>query len=500
MDERSGGSRSPRPLRRLPASLAPWFALVLVAVLPYIAAIDRPLLYDDRTLLDNLWLERDAGPFTVFGTDFWHGTRHEGSDLYRPLTVLTLAASLRLPGGRLGIRLVNLALHASATLLVAAFLRAVARAGRPPGELPALPALPFTAWAGAALFGVHPLGSEAVLWASGRAETLAAMLGLAAFVLWSGARDRGKGTGRIACAAAFFAGALLAKESAACWIPVGLAWAWLVPTRASRRLDASAAVAAAGVLAAYLVLRGSAVSWETTTPPFLDNPLTRAGVLERATNGILLHVRYLAKMAIPATLTIDYGFAQIRPVPVLPFGLAGAVGATVVWVAALLRLRATRVAAAFLLAFVLLAFIVTGNFLLPIGTIFAERLAYLPLAGFCGLAALALGALSGRGLRVTMLGVALAACAVRTVVRTVDYRGVVALTEATAHASPRSVKALTNVGRMRLEILHRPAEAIPPLERALEIWPEARRAARLLEEARGNARQDPSGDLQDMSE
>ena len=130
--------------------------LLVLACLPYLGTLSHPLLRDDRTLLDNAWLLREADAGSVFAHHYWHGSRHEESDLYRPLTVLSLAWNARWKMSAASFRSVNLGLHALCGLVVGwtlllLFRRAgVARAG---------PA----AWIGAALFVVHPLASEVVL-------------------------------------------------------------------------------------------------------------------------------------------------------------------------------------------------------------------------------------------------------------------------------------------------------------------------------------------------
>ncbi len=459
------------PIRRM----VPWLALALLAVLPYVGAMSSPLLYDDRTMLDNAWLAREAGPSSVFGHDFWFGSRHAGSELYRPLTVLSLAWNLRLAGSALGIRAVNAALHAIVVLLVAAFLRCVLR-----GRLPLR--LDSPAWLGAALFAVHPLASESILWAVGRAEMLAAGFGLAAFLLI--ADSRRIPPLRLAGSLACFAAALLSKESAAAFVAIAFLWAWLGGADAAPSRRWAGPVAFAVVLIAFVGLRSAVVGGSVPAPPFLDNPLVAASAPTRVANAVLLHARYLAKMAVPYRLSIDYGFDQIAVVPLWFRGALGALAVSGAWLVVLMRLRRRSMAAAFLWAFAAAAFAVTSNLILPIGTIFAERLAYLPLVGFCGLAGYALAAIDPVRVRSAVVLTVLVAFAVRTSVRAADYRGLVTLTETTAAASPRSVKALLNLGRVRLEIQHRPADAIAPLTRAVAIWPDATRAATLLAKAR----------------
>ena len=196
-----------------------WLSLALLAALPYMGSLGNPLIHDDRTILDNPWLRDEAGPASVFRHDLWFGTRHAGSDLYRPLTALSLALNLRFAPGRGAFHAVNVLLHAGTVLLAAASLRAILRtlAPTPPSVPPGgRGGLPFAAWAGAAVFAVHPLASEAVLLAVGRAEVLAAGLGLAAFLLLvRSERSDGWGGWPFAAAVALFLLALLSKESAA---------------------------------------------------------------------------------------------------------------------------------------------------------------------------------------------------------------------------------------------------------------------------------------------
>jgi tetratricopeptide (TPR) repeat protein len=272
---------------------------------------------------------------------------------------------------------------------------------------------------------------------------------------------------------AFFC-ALCFKESAAAWLVIGAAWVALRP-KEDREPAKRIAVDVAGYLAALAVfaaLRASVVSSSPTSPPFIDNPLAGAGAATRAVNAVLLFARYVGKMLWPNTLSVEYGFDQLRVVPLLPWGAIAAAAIVGVVVASVVTLRRKgHATAAFLCAFVPCAFAVTGNLVFPIGTIFAERLAYLPLAGFCGLAGLALAEIPRAAWRGATVGVLLLACGARTIARGADYRELATLSEATVSASPRAVKALANAGRTRLRQGH-PELAIPLFERAVAIWPD----------------------------
>lgn len=440
-----------------------WLALIGLAVIPYLAAIRAPLLYDDRTLLDNRWLAREAGPVSVFQHDYWYGTKHAGSDLYRPLTVLSLAVNMRAAGTKEGVRAVNIALHAAVVLVLFGVLSGLASRE--------------AAWIGAALFAVHPLASEAVLWAVGRAELGAAILGGAAFLLFL--------RSSFALSAAAFLGALCFKESAISWLVIAALWAALQPPekRPPARTALFCALPFAAALGVYAVLRIAAVGWIRHAPPFVDNPLAAAGTPTRAVNALLLFADYVFKMAFPRSLSIEYGFDQLPVLPILPTaGLAAAVVAGALIAAIVVLHRRGHRAAAFLIAFVPAAFVVTGNFLFPIGTMFAERLAYTPLMGFCGLAGVALAAIPRAALRNASVALLLVALAGRSFLRCGDYASLSALTEATAAASPRSVKALYNAGRTRLR-QGDAAGASLLLERAVAIRPDYAGAWRTLADA-----------------
>ena len=440
-----------------------WIALVALAVMPYLGAIHAPLLYDDRTLLDNSWLVHEAGPVSVFQHDYWFGTKHGESNLYRPLTVLSLAWNIRATPSKEGIRGVNVALHALATVVLWWMLCAVVSRN--------------AAWIGAALFAVHPMGSEAVLWAVGRAEILAAIFGMVAFVFFV--------RRSIALSVAAFFAALCFKESAAGWLVIGAAWVALRPKeeREPAKRVAVGAVCYLAALGVFAALRASVVSSGSAAPPFVDNPLAKADAATRAANAVLLFGRYVGKMFWPQTLSVEHGFDQLPVVTMLPWGAIAAVAIVAAIVVAVVTLhRKGYTAAAFLVAFVPCAFAVTGNLVFPIGTIFAERLAYLPLVGFCGLAGLALVTIPKVAWRGAVVGVLLLACGARTIARGGDYRDLSTLSEATVAASPRAVKALANAGRTQFRQGH-PELAIPLLERAVAIWPDYAKAWGYLAEA-----------------
>lgn len=474
-DERGGA----RTAGRRRAAIA---ALFVLAILPYLGSLTHPLLHDDRVLLHgNRWLETQAGLLSVFETEFWHGSRVSGSGLYRPITVVSIAAVARAGASPIVYRATGLLLHALAVLAAARLLATLFIRQDPTSSR--RDAAERVAWLGAALFAVHPLAGEAVLWVVGRAESLAAALGMLAFDLLLG-RRRGALASRWAAlgSSALFFLALGSKESAAAWLAIVAGWWWIVgrgegvaPGLLFRRTFPHLAA-----LLAFLVLRGSVVGWGTVRVFFVDNPLAAVDPATRIANACLLLGLYAWKALWPATLSIDWNFDQISVLPLLPRALPAALVLVAAWsvVAVILRRRAAT--AGFLWVFPVLAFAVTANVAFPIGTNFAERLAYLALVGWCGLAGLALSRVRRpRVLAAVVVSVVLIAGG-RGAVRTRDFRGSVELYEATVRATPRAVKSLASLGHVRLFKLDRPDLAIPPLESAIAVWPSYPRALDLL--------------------
>ncbi len=443
-------------------------ALIALAALPYVGALDYYLIHDDRTLLDNAWLAREADAASIFWHDYWFGTRHEGSDLYRPLTILTLAWNLQNAPGAAAFRTVNILLHAAVALLVWRALALVFRRLDQPRPVA-------VAWTAAALFAVHPLASESVLFAVGRAELLAAGLGLGGFALLvGGARGGGPGAARVAASATLVFLALCAKESAAAWIVILLGW-WLAQRARGHdvtRLLVRAGPVWAAALVLFLVVRGSVVGWVPHARPWIDNPLVLEGPAGRIANAVCVLARYAGKMVWPRTLTVHYEYDQVAVWPLWPWALLGSAAVLAVWLALALWLRRVSPAGLFLWIFVPAAFAVTGNVALATGTLMAERLAYLPLAGACGLAGLALSRIPRfERFGIVLLLLLLLAGGLRTVDRSRDYRDKATFVEASVQASPRAVKALYNAGYTRLRA-GQATEALGPLERAVEIWPD----------------------------
>jgi tetratricopeptide (TPR) repeat protein len=383
------------------------------------------------------------------------------TSVYRPLTFATFALNYQL--GRLqpwGYHLVNLLLHAGVCWLLYLLLCAILGES-PPARLAALA----TAW----LFALHPIHTEAVTAAVGRAELLAAGLLLAAWLLHL--RDRE--VPALVCSTL----ALLSKESAVVFLALVVLGdfvrgQWKPVMRYAR---------IATVTALYLALLWHAEGGRFGAPLLsqLDNPLAELPAQWRILNALRVAWKYVALQVDPVKLSCDY---SVNAIPMdltwsgnLP-ATAGFVAVVAAWLWAI-RVHARspqRMAGAILgCGIYLISFAPTSNILMPHGTIMGERLAYLPSAGFCLLIATAWTSLyfRRRTLALVVMAAICALFAARTVVRNRDWYDNFTLFRAAVQAVPESSRAHTNLGAQYM--LRKQTDlARAEFETALRIYPD----------------------------
>jgi Flp pilus assembly protein TadD len=216
----------------------------------------------------------------------------------------------------------------------------------------------------------------------------------------------------------------------------------------------------------------------------LENPLVAADpVVRPATAGWVL-AKYLGLFVAPVTLSADYSFNQIPAIAALSDAR--------VLAAALLALAAAAALAGFVrdqapwsisVLALLLFWLPVSNTLVPIGTIMAERLFYLPSAPLCLLLGTLVGWASARWPSRRQLGnLALAFVLVahggRSFVRSRDWRSEESLFRATVITAPRSAKAHFNYGTSLLDggFLDRAAHEFGTALGILDHYPEAHNA------------------------
>lgn len=445
------------------APIGAWWQGIAVAVVAwavYAASLGAGFVQDDIGLVEeSSWVQDGASLPGLFGRSYRDGTALDVEDgLYRPVTIASFVVQAGLFGtGPSGFHAVNVLLHGIVAWLVFSVVCLLFEDRT-------------IAFLAALLYAVHAAISEAVINVSGRAEILAALFALGAWlVLLRDPRfERRVGTLAFAGALAFLA--YFSKESALALPGLVLAGDALLRSRelsreeagreaslvdgllrlassAWQRLGLLVAVAAIYLVARVTVLGGLGLS--TDAIPYLDNPAAHADTGARLVTAIGVLGRYVGLLVVPWTLSADYSFDQI-PVSVTPgaWTLLGLVVMVAAVVLPFLRRRfARRYGFAALVFFG--ALFIASNLVVPVGTIMAERLLYLPAMGF--VLAVALGVrerLSARA-AVVAIGIVCVLLAARTVARVPDWKDRDAFNRAAVRTSPRSVKALFNAANTR---------------------------------------------------
>lgn len=397
-------------------------ALALLAVLPYLNGLSADFTYDDKAIVrDNPRIASPARVGEVFSSHYFGGPLATAKN-YRPVVLLTYAVQRWTTGtDPFPFHVVNLALHAATTLLLAAWLLALG--------MPRAPSL-----SAAALFAVVPIHVEAVTGIVGRAELLVASLALAAALLFLRATD-GPRLRRLPYVGALLAFllALFTKEHAVVFpgiVVLAEVFRRDVDGPLAPRLRRKAGPGAGLLvpLTAFVAVRsllvGSGLVARGDAFFELDNPLVALPGALRAANGLWLLLRYAAKTLVPVGLSADHSahaldLARSLADPRAIAGLLGAAGLAALAIATFRRLPLVALGAALWLG----TFLPTSNVLFPIGTIYGERLAYLPSAGLLAAAAGLIAALpaASPGFRRAVLSVALLAYSGATVARNGDF-------------------------------------------------------------------------------
>jgi len=455
-------------LPRLDAARAWALAAALAAALAYAPTLGNGFVFDDGVVIvrNRLLRSLDRLPELVSSTE-WGGAGIEVR-AWRPLTALTYALDHAVGGlSPWSYHLSNVLLHAlAAALLVGVGVR--------------LGLTPAAAGLAGLLFALHPIHVEAVASVIGRKDVLAAFFAFATLLLHRRALARGGAS--LAWPVLTFSAAMLSKESGV--VTLGLVALTdlagrdsAVPGPPRRRVALYAAYVLA--LAGYLLLLRAVTAHASPEVPFEDNPVASAPATVRVLTAIVVIGKGLALQLLPLGQSPDWSFDAIPLATRLGdprFLLTAA--ALAAWLAAGLALRRRAPIALLSLAWYACALLPASNLLFPVGTLFGERLLYLPGAGL----ALAAGALlAWAAARLprpaalaagAALAVALSAATVRYGLAWGDEERLFRLG---ARSAPASSKVHHKLGSL-LARAGRREEALAELDLALAISPRNARA------------------------
>ncbi|MCP4590010.1 MAG: tetratricopeptide repeat protein [bacterium] len=379
--------------------------------------------------------------------------------LYRPLTKVSFAINWAVSSEPWAFRLPNVLLHAAVAYVVFLLARCLT------GSF-------WSAAIAALLFAVHPIHTEPLNAIVGRADLGAALFGL--LTVWCCRSNVDGGGWRPPVAVACYAVSLLFKESAAPIVGVVILLDVCLPRATTvvrrpgwwRRRILRVYLPLLLVFVAYLSARGAVLGGlarDASEINLADNVIAHpdhglgesdSRFLARWGTPLATFGRSVELLVWPRPLCWDYSYAAIETVKRITDRrlLVGALCSTLIGVALVLSWRGRRVAFAPLVLW-LGTYSIVSNTVVLIGTVFAERLLYLPSAGFClllgvwaGWSARTLVAYSRRAAWLVPLGIGLliSLCVLQTVERNRDWRSRADLDWTDVETNPRSSRLLSS--------------------------------------------------------
>jgi tetratricopeptide (TPR) repeat protein len=397
-------------------------ALAAIALCAYMTSFGLGLAQDSRTIVmsdSRLQAVTADNVGLILTKNYWWPKSGDG--LYRPVTTLSYLVNYSVLGNgpnAAGYHVINFLLHViNIWLLYELALLIFGRAG--------------PAFFAAALWAVHPIGTESVTSIVGRADLLAAMSVLGGLLLYI--RNR-----RPWAPVALFAVATLgvfAKENAA--VLIGIMLLWDLTFGEKPRWQSYAAVAASLVLLA-IVRHQVLGALPVAEPPYVDNPLFRTDFLTARWTALKVVGLDLWLLLVPITLSSDR--SQV---------LISAISDSWVWlsllvIGALLAvaiLRRTKDRVLFwCVGFLAIALLPTSNLIVLIGSAMAERFLYLPSIAFAILVAAMVYRLKNeQHARIVLIAI-VALYAVRTLTRNPAWNDNISLATTDIPTSPRSFR------------------------------------------------------------
>jgi tetratricopeptide (TPR) repeat protein len=403
-----------------------------VVLLVYANSLDNGFHFDDEHSLVKNPHVRTLENIPRFFTDTQMFSRNVGSQMYRPLVLLSYALNFRVGGyaGR-GYHWVNLGIHLGVVALAfATFVHLGAQ-----HRLAAL---------GALLFGLHPLTAEPVNYISSRSESLSALFCLGGFLLYA--------RGALILSLLCFAAGLLSKSTALVLplLVLGYEVCWRRSTLRTCWRQHWPYWAVGGAYLAY--------TRELIAEALLEAPV-RSWASQAGTQLKAL-VYYLKLVVLPRPLSVEHQFfaaeSTVDGVVLAAAVLGLALGVLVAW-----RARGRQSQLAF---WILWSFIgLLPTLVVPLNVLVNERRLYLPLIGCAGIVLVLAQERGGGKKALALLAAGLAMLGSLSAQRNRAWASEWALWEDARQKAPLMVRPY-----LRLGTLHRQAGQLAQAEAAYE--------------------------------
>ena len=389
----------------------------------------------------------------IFTENYWWPRGY--TNLYRPVTALSYMVNRAIlfnPEDPAGYRVFNVLLHVVNAYLLYLAALLLMRAWWP-------------AMLTASLWALHPVCTESVTNIVGRADELSMMAVVGALLLYvraRGAQGLNRWWWRVALMLTTLVG-LLAKEIAAVIPGVVLLYDVAcrrlsdLPSSERRDLWKRYLVFAPPFLVAWYLRAATFAHGGPMESPFVDNPVQGSGFLTGRLTAIKVIGKYIWLLLWPVRQSCDYSYNQVplfdwRLTRLEDWKALSALVCLFLLMAAAVALFRFQKNGFFFLGLLGLTLLPVSNLIIPIGTIMAERLLYLPAAGFAGCVVLAVygSARQHRKAAAAVLATIVVLAGVRTYARNLDWADDETLWAQAVKASPDSFKTHLGLAEVRL--------------------------------------------------
>ena len=422
--------------------------IVILGLAVYGNSLSGKFVWDDQFLIkDNVYIKSWSNSMKIFQEDIGASGKERYS-AYRPVQTLTYMVNYSL--GKLDVRpyhLTNVLLHIMVALSILWLIRMLS------GD--ALLAL-----LTAALFVVHPIHTEAVSYISGRADPLAAVFMLLAFIAYIRYLGSQRLTAYLLVVVCYIL-ALLSRENTLIF-PILLI---LYHSMFKKDLRRGPFLGIVTIAAVYSVLR------VTVLRSILGHVSYTTTVLQRIPGSFVAVTTYIKLLVLPLSLHMEYGKKLFTLTD--PRAVAGIVIAVSLLAYALKKKDANRLSS-FAILWFFLALAPSAN-IYPINAYMAEHWLYLPSIGFFLIVSQFICLLYKKG-RLAIAAVVLVMLAISfysylTIRQNAYWREPKTFYERTLHYAPDSARVYNNLGLIYKD-MGRTEEAIALYEKAIKMNPQ----------------------------
>lgn len=342
-------------------------AVALLALGSCAASINYGFVFDEQILIRDNPMVHDLGNVgRILTTKFWPGPAR--GVYYRPMITLSYALGYAEGGDdQLVQHFINIVAHLAASVLAFFLARRIAGTAG-------------VAFLAAALFAVHPVHSESVLWVPGRTDVIASVFMLGSWLALYRGREGTGAPGFSWCAASLvlFILALGSKE-----IALALPLMVIAADRASGEAKTSRRwieyLVMAAIAAAFLVWRQHILSGPGADPE--PDPLSGLSPAGRIRGIITIFSLALRVIVFPYPYRIDYAWAAHVISAPASASIAYIVLTAAMIIAMVMLFRRLPKVALCISCFIIS--LLPVSHLVPFPTLFAERFLYLPSLFVC---------------------------------------------------------------------------------------------------------------------